>query len=531
MKYDVIIIGAGHNGLVASFYLARAGLKVLVLEARAILGGCCVTEELIPGFRFSTCANLIWALRPKIVAEMRLKERGLVVDQRQFLRLLPDGRYLYTGRNLAAATAGSGGAAIQEEIAKFSAADAAAFPRWQDFVARLARIFGPHLMTNPPRLHEIYAGCADAEDRKALDAILTNSVADLADRYFESDVMRDIGVAADIGDIHSIGTGLLFGLTSAMGAYSENDEPVLNGYVRGGMGSITTTMMAAAREQGVEFRPSAPVKRIVVTQGVATGVQLETGETIEATRVVSNVDPKRTFLRLLAADQLDPKFRGRVEGLQTHAGAGLKMHCALSEMLQYRVAPGLTDAQLRGSTLMISPNRAYREAAWRAAEAGELPENPILAGFIPSVYDPSLAPAGKHTFSLYITWAPVKLKRGTWKERKGEMAELVFKVMDRYTTNFRRALQDHVLLTPDELETRNYLTDGNIHHLDATPSQLFWQRPLEELAQYRAPVSGLYLCGSGSHPWGEVCGAPGYNAAQVILGDWKRDAAAGRTAD
>ncbi len=521
MNYDVIIIGGGHNGLVASFYLARAGLKVLVLEARPILGGCCVTEELIPGYRFSTCANIIWALRPEIIRDLQLDRRGLVVDARTFLRLLPDGRYLYSGRNLATASADEGLAAVQKEVAKFSPADAAALPRWQEFVGRLTRIFGPHLMTPPPRLHEVYAACADDEDRKALDTILTKSVAQIADDFFESDVMRDVGVAADIGDIHELGTGLLLALASAMGGYTTTDQPVLNGYVRGGMGRISDTMVEAAKEQGVEFRTSTLVKRIVVEQGRVTGVELASGENLTARRVVSNVDPKQTFLRLFAPQDLDAKFLARVRGLQTHSAAGLKMHCALSEMLDYKVAPGLTPAQLRETTLLISPDRAYREAAWQAANAGELPKQPIIAGFIPSVYDPSLAPPGKFTFSMYLTWAPVKPRRGSWQELKREMAENVFRVMDRHTTNFRRALSDYVLFTPEELETRNYLTDGNIHHLDATPTQVLWQRPLPELANYRGPLPGMYLCGSGSHPWGEVCGAPGHNAAQVILREAK----------
>ena len=522
MNYDVIIIGAGHNGLVASFYLARAGMRVLVLEARPILGGCCVTEELIPGFKFSTCANLVWALRPEIIRDMGLEQRGLVVDTRTFLRLQPDGQYLYSGKNLSTAAPGEGLAAVQKEIAKFSAADAAALPRWQEFVGRLARIFGPSLMQPPPRLHEIYAACTDEEDRKALDAILTKSVAQLADDFYESDIMRDVGVGADMGDIHGLGTGLLLALASAMGTYTSTDRPVPNGYVRGGMGRISDTMVEAAREQGVEFRTRTLVKRIVVESGVTTGVELVSGEKIAARFVVSNVDPKQTFLKLMAPQDLDAKFLGRVRGLQTHSAAGLKMHCALSEMLDYKVAPGLTPAQLREATLLISPNRAYREAAWHAAEQGELPEQPIIGGFIPSVYDPSLAPPAKFTFSMYLTWAPAKPRRGTWAERKAEMAENVIRVMEQHTTNFRRALSDFVLFTPDELETRNYLTDGNIHHLDATPTQILWQRPLPEIANYRGPLAGMYLCGSGSHPWGEVCGAPGHNAAQAILQDWKK---------
>ncbi len=518
MSYDAIIIGSGHNGLVSAFYLARAGLRVLVLEARDLIGGSCVTEELIPGFQFSTCANVLWALRPKISADMRLFERGLTVDQRQFLRLLPSGEYMYTGR-LSSAAPGEDTASLDREIAKFSRADADAFPRRQEFLSRITRIFGPYLLRLPPRLHEIYAACSDPADRQALDIIMTNSLAGIADMFFESAIMRDIGAAADIGDIHDVGTGLLFALTTAMGAYTENDQPVPNGFVRGGMGRITALMAEAAREHGVEIRSGAAVARILVEGGQARGVELASGEHIAARRVISNLDPKRTFTRLIDSQQLDSRFLRRIHALQTNVAAGLKLHCALSEAPEYHVTGGLSERQLRESTLIIAPDRAYREAAWRTASQGDLPDEPIIAGFMPSVYDPSLAPAGCYTWSAYITWAPAQLRRGSWMERKEEVADHLLSVIERYAPNFSRALIDYVLLTPTDLETRMALTDGNIHHVDAIPSQLLWQRPLEELAHYRTPIAELYLCGAGTHPWGEVSGAPGYNAAHAILRD------------
>jgi phytoene dehydrogenase-like protein len=520
MQYDAIIIGAGHNGLVAAFYLARAGLHVLVVEARDVVGGCCVTEELIPGFRFSTCANVLWALRPQIIADMRLYERGLVVDARQFLRLLPGGQYMYTGR-LASAAPGEESGALHAEIARFSHADADAFPAWQEFLARLTRVLGPHLLAPPPRLGEIYAACADPADRHALDLALTNSAAALADRFFESDVMRDVGVAADIGDIHDVGTGLLFALTTAMGTYTETGDPVPNGYVRGGMGRITELMAEAAREHGAEIRTAAAVAHVLIEGGRARGVDLASGEQIAARLVVSDADPKRTLLGLVERRHLDERLHTRLHRVQTHVAAGLKLHCTLSEPPEYRIADGLNDRQLREATLIVAPARAYREAAWRAAMEGDLPKHPIIAGFMPSVYDPSLAPHGKYTWSAYITWAPARLREGTWEERREEMAERLFDAIEPYAPNFRRALLDYRLITPADLASGMFLTDGNIHHVDAIPSQLLWQRPLEELAHYRTPFAGLYLCGAGTHPWGEVSGAPGHNAAHVVLSDEK----------
>jgi phytoene dehydrogenase-like protein len=516
--YDAIIIGAGHNGLVTAFYLAQAGLRVLMLEARSLVGGSSVTEELIPGFHFSTCANLVWSLRRKIIRDLRLYERGLVVDTRQFLRLLPDGRYIYSGR-LNSVAPGAGFDAMQQEIAKFSQADAQAFPQWVEFWHRISNIFGPYLLQLPPRLHEIYSGLTDPADREALDTVLTSSVAAIADRFFESDLLRDQGSPADIGDITDVGTGLLQSIAYALGAYSETGDPVPNGYVRGGMGRLTALMAQAAQEQGVEIRTDAPVRRLLVEQGQARGVELASGEQVRARRVISNLDPKRTFLNLVEPHDLDARFRRRVQAIRTGVGTCLKLHCALDALPHYRIDGDLTDAQLRGATLILAPDRAYRLATWRAAAQGELPEAPIIAAFIPSVYDPALAPAGCYTWSAYITWVPRQPNQGTWADHKALMADRIFRLMDHYAPNFSRSVRDYVLFTPDDLTTRMALTDGNIHHVDGTPDQLLWQRPLPELAHYAAPIQQLYLCGAGMHPWGEVSGAPGHNAAQRILAE------------
>lgn len=516
--YDAIIIGAGHNGLVTAFYLARAGLRVLILEARALIGGSCVTEELIPGFKFSSCANLVWSLRPQIIRDLQLYERGLVVDTRQFLRLLPDGRYIYSGR-LNNVAPGENADAMQAEIAKFSRADAAIFPEWVTFWQRISNIFGPYLLKPAPRLHEIYNNLTDPTDRAALDRVLTSALATIADDFFESEVMRDQGSPADIGNIHEVDTGLLQSITAALGSYSETCDPVPNGYVRGGMGQLTALMAQAAQEYGVEIQVNQPVRRILIEAGQAIGVELASGEQIRARRIISNLDPKRTLLQLVTPEALDSRFVRRVQSIRSETGTCLKLHCALTEFPDYRLQGDLSDEQRRGATLILAPNRAYRLATWQAAERGELPDAPIIAAFVPSIYDPSLAPAGCYTWSAYITWVPLQPRQGRWSDLKPLVAERILRQMDHYAPNFSRAVRDYVLFTPADLAERMYLTDGNIHHVDGRSHQLLWQRPLPELAHHTTPIQSLYLCGAGLHPWGEVNGGPGYNAAQRILAD------------
>jgi phytoene dehydrogenase-like protein len=527
---DAVIVGAGHNGLVTAFYLARAGLRVLVVEARDLIGGACVTEELLPGYRFSSCANLVWGLRPKVVRDMRLVERGLEVKSRHFIRLFPGGDFLYSGHlgNVASSAApgdtpAPAGGGFLEAVARISPADAAAFPAWQAFLARLSGLLGPWLLRPPPTIAQLFESCRVEADREALETALTTSVATLLDRYFESDVMRDSSFAGDLGTTYETGTGLWLALYNAMSSYSETGEPVLNGYVQGGMGQITALMAQAAREHGAEIRTRAPVAEILVSGSGASsavrGVRLDDGEIIHAPIVISNADPKRTFLKLVNANHLDAGFRRRVQSIATAGGTGLKLHCALREFPEYVLKPGLSEAQRRGATTIFCRDRAQREAAWEEARRGDVPREPVIAAFITSVYDPSLAPEGHFTWSAWITPAPYRLREGSWLDRKEAVAHAIFRQMDAYAPNFSRSVVDYVLYTPEDQEQRALLTEGNIHHVDARPDQLLAQRPLPELAHFRAPVSGLYLCGAGQHPWGEVTGAPGHNAAHQVLGD------------
>jgi phytoene dehydrogenase-like protein len=446
------------------------------------------------------------------VQDLQLYERGLKVDARQFLRLLPDGRYLYSGRMTNTAP-GESTDFLRTQLARFSAADAEALPRWQGLLTRLNRIFGPYLLQPPPHLHEIYANCSDPADREALDQILTVPVSALYDSFFETDLLRDMAVPDDA-------SGLVLALISALGSYSETGQPVPNGYIRGGMGTLTQIIAQAAQEQGVEIYTNQPVRRILVKDRHAVGIELVTGERVHAQVVVATADPKRTFLTLIDPTDLPANFIQRIQRIRTDSGgASLKLHCALSELPEYQVAGTLTQDELSRVTLIVAPSRAYREATWQAAQKGEMPAAPMFAGFMPSVYDPSLAPPGKYTWSAYVVWVPVHLRQGDWAKRKEEAAAMLFRNIDQYAPNFSRSLIDYRLFTPADLHERMLLTDGNIHHVDDLSNQLLWQRPLPELSDYRTPIHNLYLGGAGMHPGGEVNGGPGHNAAHVILGD------------
>jgi phytoene dehydrogenase-like protein len=509
MDRDVVIIGAGHNGLVTAFYLARAGLTVELVEARDIIGGACTTQELIPGYRFSPCAHWVGWWRPKVVEDMQLLQRGIEVGEGDVhTRILPGNRPFVQYADVAKS---------QAEIARFSPADAQALPHWRQFWKTAGEIIGPYLLSYPPTLAELMARARDLGAEDVFNTVLTTSLAELADRFFESDTMRGIISAPhDMGSLYDRGTGLAMALAAAMSGYSETGTQLPKGYVRGGMGRITATMADIVREQGTIIRTGSPVRRVLVEKGQAVGVELASGESIRARVVISNADTKRTFLHLIDPEALPPTLLEKVRHLRTDV-APLKFLCALSEVPQFYAFEG-SDLPTKGG-VVINPDRAYHERAWDDARHGRLPEAPFMSLNTPSVWDDSLAPPGHHTLSCWILFAPVHLAEGTWPERREEMAERLITQIAQYSPNFRRALVDYVLLTPWDLEQNVLLTDGNIHHVDITPSQMLWQRPLPELARYRAPIKGLYMCGAGQHPYGEVSGAPGHNAAHAVLED------------
>jgi phytoene dehydrogenase-like protein len=505
-QYDAIIIGAGHNGLVCAAYLARAGRRVLVLERREVIGGACATEEIFPGFYFSSCAFLCYALQPKIARDLELRRHGLQVydlDPLEF-RPFPDGRHLILRRNTSWNV---------EQIRRFSDRDAAAYPGWNALWRRANAIVEPFVLREPPTYPELFRRAQELGEEELLTKIMTTGYADLLDEYFESDIVKAALVhSGDTGDPRGIGSAY----PAANISDDASDVGNLIGIVRGGMGAISRAIATAAEGSGAEIHLGLEVQRVLVAGGQARGVVLVDGTMIGAPIVVSNADPKRTYLKLIGTEHLSDGVLGRVRRLRTKVGY-LKLHAALRELPDFSHYLGSGSDPKTITRVWINPSVAYYERAWHDALNGRPSERPVMSVQIPSTYDESVCPPGTHTLSIFAQYAPVQLAEGTWEERRAEVGELLIDTLSAYAPNFRRAIIDWCLFTPYDIEQRVGMTDGNIHHIDMIPGQMFASRPFPGYATYETPIPGLWLCGAGTHPGGEVSGAPGHNAAQAIL--------------
>jgi phytoene dehydrogenase-like protein len=521
--YDTIVIGAGHNGLVTAAYLARARQRVLVLERRDLVGGTCVTEEPWPGFRVSTAAYVNSLLRPEIIRELQLKRHGFEMLPRNpsSFTPFPDGRYLLLGPDAAS---------NRREVSKFSARDAENLPRYEKMLERVADFIEPTLAMTPPdpwswrprdlwkflKLGLGFRRLGRLDGRHAVE-ILTGAARPILDRWFESEELKaTLATDAIIGAMASPsmpGTAYVL-FHHVMG--ETNGKRGVWGYVKGGMGSLTRALASAARLHGVEIRCQAEVAHILVENARAAGVVLADGEEVRAPVVASNADANVTFTRLLSPLQLPPDFLEAVKRI-SYESASLKINVALSELPDFRCCPGTEPGPQHRGTIHICPDLDYIEHAFDDAKYGRPSERPLLECTIPSVVDPSVAPPGKHLMSMFIQYAPYRLRGATWDELREPFADRCFDLLNEYAPNFKRSVIARQVLTPLDLERTFALTGGNIFQGAMTLNQLFFFRPVPGWAGYRMPVKGLYLCGSAAHPGGGVMGAAGLNAARAIL--------------
>jgi len=526
--YDAIVVGAGHNGLTAGAYLARAGLKTLILERRDIVGGCCVTEEIAPGCRASTTSYIASMLRPEVIKELRLAEFGLrMVPCEPGIQVpFPDGQLVPWWKDRARAVA---------EFRKISTKDAERFLRVDDQLKKLARYLQPFFLEPPPeigtgtlsgwsdllRMGKRFYGITNAEVAQ-LVAFLTGSLGEFLDKNYETEKIKTMFLANNVYGKHGgpyqpcTAIGLLFHLLSG----GEHELQGFFGHVMGGMGSITQALAASGRKLGAEIRTSAPVARIDSRNGKVRGVTLEDGTEIRAKMVLSNADPKRTFLKLADPKELPVEFLEAVRGIKM-CGPCAKVNLVLGEEPRFTGTPANAAPQER-SLFTLVPTLEFAERCYDIAKFGEIPEELWVDCVIASNADDSLAPVGRHIMTCFVQYVPYQLREGAWDEKRELLGDRVVKKIAEYAPNVANTIVARQVLTPLDLERTYGLTEGNIFHGDLNLEQLFFMRPVAGWSQYRMPIVGLYLCGAGAHPGGGVTGAPGRNAAHQAMRDWKR---------
>jgi phytoene dehydrogenase-like protein len=527
--YDIIIIGAGHNGLVTAGYLAKAGRRVLVLERREQVGGAAVTQEVFPGFRFSTCADGSGYLCPEVRRDLKPDVEILAVDPVAFAPQ-PDGSSLTIWRDPAKTAA---------EIAPFSSADAERYPAFVEFIGKIAAVVGGLARVEPPDLPD--AGLRDllglrplvgpmrALGRKRVNdllRVLPMPVTDLLDEWFESDVLKGAIAANGVRD-------LTWGPKEAGTAYALlynwalSDTGLLrsSGAIKGGIGALSEALASSARSFGAEIRTGSAVTGIATEEGRAVGVTLAGGAILRAPVIVSNADPRTTFLELLGPSVLGAKIVRHVRNI-TYRGSAARVLLALRELPEFTAitrrgaASGAGDpTALLASPIQIAPTVQYLQRAYDCVKYGEYSPQPYLDVMIPTLLDPSLAPAGQHIMSITAKYAPYQLRHGNWEERRETFGDVVIDTLAEYAPKVRDAILHRRVLTPPDLEAAYGLPEGNPSHGEMILNQFFHMRPIPGYARYRSPIRGLYLCGAGCHPGGGVTGIPGHNAARAILAD------------
>jgi phytoene dehydrogenase-like protein len=524
--YDALIIGAGHNGLTCAAYLAMGGLRVKVVDRRKVVGGAAVTEEFHPGFRNSVAAYTVSLLNPKVIADLNLHRHGLRVVERRAQNFLPapDGRYLLTGEGR-----------THQSVAKLSERDAMRIGDFNRELETIADVLRAFVLRAPPDVVEGFSvhavreafnalGTANIlrglslENQRVLLDLFTRSAGDMLDDRFDSDLVKALfGFDAIVGNYaspYAPGSAYVM-LHHAFGEV--NGRKGLWGHAVGGMGAITQAMAAAARAAGAEIEISSGVREVIVERDRAVGVILDNGETIRAAYVASSVNPKLLYTRLVPADALPKPFLDRITNWRNGSGT-FRMNVALSALPSFKALPGTGDHLTAG--IILAPSLGYMDRAWLDARQHGWSREPVIEVLIPSTLDDSLAPSDLHVASLFCQHVAPQLPDGrSWDDHRDEVADLMIATVDRYAPGFAASVMGRQVLSPLDLERDFGLLGGDIFHGALSLNQLFSARPMLGHAGYRGPLKGLYHCGSGAHPGGGVTGAPGHNAAQVILKD------------
>jgi phytoene dehydrogenase-like protein len=524
---DAIIIGAGHNGLTCAAYLAMAGLRVRAFERRGIVGGACVTEEFHPGFRNSVASYTVSLLQPKIISDLKLREHGLRIVERRVQNFLPlaDGRYLLSGEGR-----------TEREIAKFSARDAVRYGAYQAEIGRLAQALRELALAAPPNfplsdLGQALRGLGDLtaigkklwqnDSLAAASRLLRRSAGDMLNQWFESDPIKALlGFDAVVGNLASpygAGSGYIL-LHHVFGEV--NGKPGVWGHAIGGMGAITQAMAAAAGEHGARIDIGAEVREVLIEGDRATGVVLKDGTVVRAAAVVANVNPQMLFQELVPRDAVSTTAAKRMDSWKAGSGT-FRMNVALSRLPQFSAIPDPGDHHTAG--IILAPSLAYMDMAYRDCVRFGWSAKPIVEMVIPSTLDDSLAPPGAHVASLFCQHVAPQLPDGSnWEQHRETVADLMIDTVETYAPGFKDSVIARQSLSPLDLARTFGLPRGDIFHGAMTLGQLFSMRPMLGYADYRMPVRGLYLCGSGAHPGGGVSGAPGHNAAQAVIAELSR---------
>jgi phytoene dehydrogenase-like protein len=524
-RFDAIVVGAGHNGLVAAAYLAKAGLKVLVLERRGIVGGAAITEELIPGFKFSTLADGAGYLSPELVADLNLDQHGyeILPTDPLLVSLQLDGNHL---------TIWHDNERTIQEIAKFSSDDAQVYPAFTQWMGKISRFVVEMNNLTPPDLPDVglsYLRQLTGFIRPVRDLgwkhltqvvrLLPMSVADVLNEWFQSEVLKGAIAASAVlkassGPWEINGTAYAFLNNWAM---SNNGLFRSSGQIKGGMGALTQALASSAQRMGVEILTNTEVAGINMQDGQVTGITTKNGDDITAGLVISGADARTTFLKLVNPYYLDAEVVSHIKSIK-YRGTIARIHFALSRLPRFSGINGSSEELLRGH-IQVSPSMEYIQRAYDPVKYGAYSQRPYLDLHIPTLTDPSLAPEGKHILSVSVKYVPFELIAGSWPEQADTISTIAIDILRDYASDFEQSIEGKKVITPLDMEKAYNLPEGSPDHGEMTLNQFMWMRPIPGVAQYRTPIDGLYLCSASTHPGGGVTGLNGRNASRQILSD------------